>query len=350
MHITIRLAWHNNGWNGKVCNEPETNTFCIGQHSYPGDYLKGAIDTARKDNPESKIKPCLNSNGIPVCGFSINAFSDSKTKAIINPPEWFNKESKPAILDIPESTVCIWNYEGMYSDDVNREPGKGQKYDYNQRLRNANEYFDTIRKEEGNSLLFYYANYSNPFSEDEAQKYVIVGISRLKKVGKIHYYEGVNEDIKKKYAGGFVWQMPITSNYPDEGFVIPYHKYMDRPDVLERILLVPDNKRNFKYATRAVPDDDALALVEKMIEIASYLLEIGDDTQNWTERRKWLLTLFTDLWKKRGAYPGLPEMLSFIDFEEGIGYYKEETEKKNDKHAFQNISDLLTGKTKMIDG
>ncbi len=350
MRITIRLAWHNNGWNGKVCNEPDTNTFCIGQHSYPGDYIKGAIETARKNNPDSKIKPCLNSNGIPVCGFSMNAFSDSKTNAIINPPAWFNKESKPAILDIPESTVCIWNYEGMYSDDVNREPGKGQKYDYNQRLKNANEYFDTIKKEEGNSLLFYYANYSNPFSEDEAQKYVIVGISRLKKVGKIHYYEGVNEDIKKKYAGGFVWQMPITSNYPDEGFVIPYHKYKDRPDVLERILLVPDNKRNFKYATRAVPDDDALALVERMIEIASYLLEIGDDTQNWTERRKWLLTLFTDLWKKRGAYPGLPEVLSFIDFEEGIDYYKTETEKKNDRQAFQNIADLLTGKTKTIEG
>lgn len=68
-------------------------------------------------------------------------------------------------------------------------------------------------------------------------------------------------------------------------------------------------------------------MVEKMIEISSCLIEIGDDTQNWKERRKWLLTLFTDLWKKRGAYPGLPEVLSFIEFEEGIDYYKAETEK-----------------------
>ncbi len=350
MHITIRLAWHSNGWNGRVCTYAEQNTYCIGQHSYPGDYIKGAIETAIKNNPGLKLKPCLNAEGIPVCGFSMNAFGDGKTKAAINPPVWFNKEAKPAIIDIPESTVCIWNYEGMYSDDVNREPGKGQKYDYNQRLKNANDYFDQLRKTEGKSLLFYYANYSNPFSEDAAQRYVIVGVSRLKKVGKIHYYEGVNEEIKKKYAGGFVWQMPISSYYPDEGFVIPYHKYMDRPDVLERILLVPDNKRNFKYATREVPDDDALSLVERMIEIVSYLIEIGDNTQNWTERRKWLLSLFSDLWKKRGAYPGLPQMLSVIGFEEYIEFYKEQTRRQKDKEAYQEITDLLKGNKLAIDG
>ncbi|KAA9331147.1 ATP-dependent DNA helicase [Adhaeribacter soli] len=350
MHITIRLAWHSNGWNGKVCSNPEENTYCIGQQSYPGDYIKGAIELAKKNNPSLKAKPCLTAEGIPVCGFSINAFGGNKTKAAINPPTWFNKEARPALIDIPESTVCIWNYEGMYSDDVNREPGKGQKYDYNQRLKNANDYFDRLRQTEGKSLLFYYANYSNPFSEDEQQNYVIVGVSRLKKVGKIHYYDGVSEEIKKKYAGGFVWQMPVSSNYPDEGFVIPYHKYMDRPEVLERILLVPDNKRNFKYATREVPDDDALALVERMIEIASFLIELGDDSQNWVERRKWLLSLFSDLWKKRGAYPGLPQMLSIVGFEEAIEFYKEQTRNQLDKEAYKQLNELLIGNIKTIEG
>lgn len=350
MHITIRLAWHSNGWNGKVCTDAEKNTYCIGKHSYPGDYIKGAIDAAKRNNPGLKTKPCLDAEGIPVCGFSMNAFGDAKIKAAINPPVWFNPETKAAKIDIPESTVCIWNYEGMYSDNVNRQPGAGQKYDYDQRLRNANEYFDRLRETAGKSLLFYYANYSNPFSEDEEQRYVIVGISRLKKVGKIHFYEGADDEVKRKYAGGFVWQMPIASNYPEEGFVIPYHKYMDRPDVLERILLVPDNKRNFKYATREVPDDDALAMVERMIEIASYLMEIGDDTQNWNERKRWLLNLFSDLWKKRGAYPGLPQMLSTIDFDDAIEYYKDQTDLKQDKEAYHQISDLLKGNSRSIDG
>jgi exodeoxyribonuclease V alpha subunit len=351
MHITIRLAWHNNGWNGHVCSEPEKNTFCIGRSSYPGDLIKGTRDLEWEMRDDVKGKACGSlESGLPACGFSINAFGSERTKAKINAPVWFGESAKAAYMDIPESTVCIWNYEGMYSDDVVREPGKGQKYDYEQRLNNANEYFDELREEEGKSLLFYYANYSNPFSEDEEQKYVLIGISRLRKVGKIQYYEGTTDEVKKKYAGGFVWQMPISSNYPEEGFVIPYHKYMNNPEVLQKILLVPENKRNFKYATRSVPDDDALALVERMIEIASYLKEIGDDTQNWSNRINWLLTLFTELWKKRGAYPGLPEVLSFIKFEEGIEYYKSEAEKGNDKQAFQNISDLLNGKITSING
>ena len=92
--------------------------------------------------------------------------------------------------------------------------------------------------------------------------------------------------------------MPLTSTYPDEGFSIPYHKYMDRPDVLERILLVPDNPRDFKYATRSISDDNSLALVERFIEIVTYLIEIGDNSQNWEERRKWLLSLLLSCGKR----------------------------------------------------
>jgi exodeoxyribonuclease V alpha subunit len=349
MNITIRLAWHNNGWNGHICDEPEKNTYCIGRHSYPGDYIKEARDLAWETDPKVKGHPCSSlTTALPACGFSINAFGSEKTKAKINPPKWFNKEAKPAVLDIPESTICIWNYEGMYSDDVLREVGTGQKYNYDTRLQNAKDYFGNLK--EGQSLLFYYANYSNPFSEDNSPKYVIAGLSRLKKVGKIQYYEGVSEEVKTKNAGGFVWQMPITSTYPEEGFVIPYHKYMDRPEVLERLLLIPINQRNFKYATRSISDDDSLSLVEQFIEVVNYLIEIRDDTQNWIERRKWLLSLFTELWKKRGAYPGLPEILAHIDFHEAIDFYKKQVQKGHDKLAYKKINDFLLGKVAEIPG
>jgi len=36
MHMSLRLAWHNDGWNGNICRNPNNNTYCIGQHSYPG--------------------------------------------------------------------------------------------------------------------------------------------------------------------------------------------------------------------------------------------------------------------------------------------------------------------------
>ena len=84
MHITIRLAWHNNGWNGHICDEPEKNTYCIGRHSYPGDYIKGSRDLEWELQSDVKGKPCGSlTSGIPACGFSINAFLLRRIAALI---------------------------------------------------------------------------------------------------------------------------------------------------------------------------------------------------------------------------------------------------------------------------
>ena len=45
-HITARLAWHNDGWNGAVCRHPERNTYCIGAKSFPGDVIARERDLA----------------------------------------------------------------------------------------------------------------------------------------------------------------------------------------------------------------------------------------------------------------------------------------------------------------
>ena len=35
IHMSIRLAWHNEGWNGHICKKPCENSYCVGEHSYP---------------------------------------------------------------------------------------------------------------------------------------------------------------------------------------------------------------------------------------------------------------------------------------------------------------------------
>lgn len=152
------------------------------------------------------------------------------------------------------------------------------------------------------------------------------------------------------YANGVVWQRPITSNYPEEGFRIPYEKYMDDPEILDRILLVPDNPRNFKYATRIVTNDDALSMVERFIEVVNTLIEIGDTSQNWEERRKWLYGLLSELWKNRGCYPGLPKVLRYIDLPEAIEYYRHQTLLGKEKEAYTLICDFINGKSDELPG
>lgn len=213
MHMSLRLAWHSDGWNGHICKKPCENVYCVGQHSYPGEMIAEQRDldfeTAHAGEPCGQ-HPCK-----VACALSANAFGKETVQVKVEPPSWWEeKDADATILTLPPYTACTWCYEAMYKNDVFSSV-KGKTYDYNKRQRNAEAYFSQF--EEGKSLVFYYAGYSNPFSENEEDNYVIVGASRIKKIDDFHYYENTTDQIKKDYAGGVIWQKPITSNYPDEG-------------------------------------------------------------------------------------------------------------------------------------
>lgn len=352
-HISARMAWHTDGWNGHICKNPKANSYCIGQHSYAGEMILEDRDIDWEQKKDVAGCPCSKLDKTPPCVYSINAFGKENLRAYSTPPLWFKGKRTKKYWEIGPATTCIWPYEEMYKEDVkytpeNRPPGSKQIYNYKKRLEEAKNYFSELEPEK--SLIFYYANYSNPFSEDECKKYVIVGMSRLNKLGQYHYYDDVTEEDKAKYANGFVWQMAITSKYPDEGFRIPYHLYMDKPDILEKILFVPDNNRSFKYASRHISDDDALALIEKFIEIVDNLIEIGDESENWQIRKSWLQSLIGELWKNRGAYPGLSNVLKVIGFYQAIPFFKDQCNIGKDKETKELIFKLLDNKVDSIDG
>lgn len=344
VNISIRLPWHADGWNGHICSDPVANVYCSGRYSYPGSMI------GEKKVPEEEVafagKPCSTLTSPPPCALSCNAFGSEQMHCLIDPPSWF-KSATPKRIEIPPSSICIWNYEGMYTGEVTDAGQDGHKYDNNARKKNADEYFSKLTA--GSSLLVYYANYSNPFSDDEAQRYVVIGISRLNEPpGDALFFENVSDEEKKYYANGLVWQRTITSAYPDQGFHIPYEKYIDKPEIIEKILFVPDNPRLFKYATREIPDDDMVNIVEHFIGIVDVLIEIGDTTQNWQLRKEWLIELFNELWKQRGAYPGLPQVLQYFKQPDLAEEYRRESAKGHSVEAHLAIKERLLAKPIVI--
>lgn len=340
-HISLRLAWHDDGWNGHICKDPKKNTYCVGQHSYPGILIAHSRDLDWEEKPQVAGCHCSQIDGIPPCSYSINAFGKESIKGESNPPDFFKDDSKGITFEIPASTACIWPYEQMYSDDILADPDSKRKYNSTKRLAAAKEFFKSVVPDE--SLVFYYANKSNPFSEEDNKNFVLIGISRVKKVGEVMFYENVSKLNRKKYADGFVWQLPITSHFPDEGFAIPYHKYRENEEVLARITYIPEIRDNFKYGTKHISDDDALIYVERLTDIVSYL-ETIDDSENWSERKAWLISLQNELWKKRGPYPGLNSALEVLDMPELMSYYKDEVAKNNGIDAKEVIFDHLNDK------
>ena len=246
---------------------------------------------------------------------------------------------------MPPATVCVWPYEWMYGDDV-KEAGGG--YDYHQRLQNARDYFAKFEKDK--SLIFYYGNYSNPLNLADERRYAVVGMSRIKNVADIRFFEDCSERVRDRYAGGFIWQCDVTSHYPDQGFRLPYHLYLDKPDILNQFAFFPENPRLFKYGTREISDDDALDLVERFLEIAGTLHELGDRSEDWPERIRWLQKLVGELWENRGLYPGMAAVLEMLGFERAIPFWKERVLQDKEQDTRDAIFAFLDGKSKEIKG
>lgn len=339
VHLSTRLAWHADGWNGHVCSAPRSNGFCIGPKSYPGDLIARGRDLAFEE--ANAGKPCSAIDRPLPCAYSVNAFGGETIRAYADPPDFFRDDTKRRVWTVPPATVCTWPYEVMYADEMRLEGGA---YDNDARREAARAYFAAL--EEDRSLVFYYANYSNPFSEEEHPLYVVVGVSRLKKVGEEMFYEGSSENTRKRYGGGFVWDRNITSHYPDEGFRIPYHRYADSPEILARIGLVPDNVRCFKYGTRHISDDEALELVERLIEVAAALRDLGDTSESWPARIAWLESLVAELWRSRGVFPGLARTMDALGIPEATSWVKSEVQAGRERKARESLFGFLDGKAK----
>src|SRR3546814_7451945 len=148
----------------------------------------------------------------------------------------------------------------MYGDEVYTDG----RLDNDKRRRGADEFFAEL--DDGESLIFYYANHSNPFTDENDPKYVIIGVSRVKQVGKPLFYPNATDDIKKRFAQGMVWARNVTSYYPDEGFRIPYHAYRDQPEILEKILVTPENPATCNYGARHLTDDTTIGMLEQLLD------------------------------------------------------------------------------------
>jgi hypothetical protein len=313
----------------------------VGNQSYPGDRIKELRKVEAKNINGKNCHTCLKTDGALPCAYSNNAFGLEAKTSHETPPTFFNGEADAVDIDVLPSTAFIWPYEEMYRDEVKAAEDSPRMYDYDKRLEYSNTFFDTLDRDQ--SLVFYYANKSNPFSTDDDKKYVLVGVSRIKEIGKTLYYENSSDSIKEKYANGFIWQRGVTSHYPEQGFKLPLQKYVDDSKVLEQILIIPEQSSNFKYAARHITDDDALDHVERLLESVRYLKEIKDKEEDWSIREKWLLGLLEELWQKRGAYPGLTSFLSASDMQDFIPYYIEKSEAGESIKGFNNIIGFLTG-------
>ena len=147
IHMSLRLAWHDNGWNGHICKKPDENVYCIGRYSYPGDVIGKTRDLDYEMDHAGE--DCSKLKCIPACSLSINAFGSKNIIAHSDPPDWMTNGKNAASgvdIPLPPATACTWCYEAMYGDDVEATGYTNKKYNNDLRFEKAKNIFHNLRK------------------------------------------------------------------------------------------------------------------------------------------------------------------------------------------------------------
>ena len=119
--------------------------------------------------------------------------------------------------------------------------------------------------------------------------------------------------------------------------------------VLDRILFIPENSRNFKFATRHISDDGALGLIERLSRLLVCFRKLVIHQRTGRFVRAGLLSVMAELWSNRGLYPGILRIWDYLKFKEAIPYTmkqasQNEDELKNSLFSFLNADiDTLPG-------
>lgn len=325
-HITARVAWHDNKWNGKICKDPSDNVYCIDNQSL----LSSRINRRRCLDIEEKyagknISEATKDKYIPPCYWCINIQGDKECNIEDKHPfcDTWNKfnDNVPPIKDIlkPHSSFS-WNFDlsfkttGVYKYPVDLED-------------RVNYYLNQLEPSE--SIVFFYANYSNPITSDE-RKFLLLGAGVV--LNKIDFpkkydfpkafYDEINKDMPVFPKMAWQFQLPLN---PKSLFILPYHEYLSKIDsssgkeqeryekYLDEVAVRIDDSTiipHFKYVSMQLSSDKAIYLLyqikKSLKQIKSHGIISIEDIQLLEKKTDLLLNL---AWKKRGRCPGFKNLI-----------------------------------------
>lgn len=321
-HITVRLAWHDSGWNGHICSAPDANTYCVGEQSLLSDRIRTRrnLELENREDIRGKVPaPNLLAAYFPPCFWSINALSTKSFSVVHDNPA---APEFPKIKEsLPPYSVFSWPFKLSFV----RTPDGGRQYGkyYPQAIFEPRiEKFQSHLRER-DTIVFLYCKFSNPVSGEDYQ-YLLVGCSLLKEKGELHHFTPTREQLQIKRSQPKMqnfptlnWALRYTLDFENTGIALPYQQYLAeiaKPGGIARDLLdemkatvdEPELVEGFTYVAHHVDDDQAIYLLMKLrksiLKVKEQALQIAYDADEALRR---IDALLQHSWRKRGYLPGL---------------------------------------------
>lgn len=337
-HVTARMAWHDNGWDGRICDNPAANTYCTGNHSLLSERI--AREKSPDPNKEKAREPLdfAMPAYLPPCFWTSCAFAEDETDTVHRHPFRNLKDKKHITGSLRPYSIYTWPFRLSITQSRQAKKRHGQYFpDLEARIERFCQRLTPQR-----SLVFFYLNYDNPVSADD-YKYTLVGCARLEDLDVTGSFEFDDKELAKIRDGDSMenfptlnWAIQLTHGGPGAFVRLPYQEYLkhierhpeDEPKLQEMRVLVdePGLLPDFKYVSEQVNDDHCLALLYKLKRAFRLVDEHG--IAEVSADLDLLDQFIEEAWQARGLYPGLGSVVSVLsDLAEG------EPQKENYKGA-----------------
>ncbi len=372
-HISIRTPWHDCGWSGCVCSNPDHNQACRVLRNI-------ALARSATDKPQCQSyagkKVSVDATFVPPCLTESGMFmSDHKTADTRSHPYTYDKHYKHIantdVVDKPFSFLAT-PYRWTLKDDAMESPNAKFYTQYDDSIeiaigsgswvsngKNQKRIFDYFYKNiiPNKSLVVAYAK-AVPFIESSGR--IIIGIGFVDSVGKLQEYD-YSEPPTGDMMTSFLWERNIGHSIRTDrknGFLFPFaeiQKYLasnplQNPD--ELVVIAPEDYRDeFSYATEHLSHD---ALIQTLNRTITTLKKYNDirlpygEGESWDNCIKWCEERLKEVWADRGAYPGLGAVLSALGVPFGFDVADSLKAKYKDNLLWDNISQALENLSRLL--
>ena len=347
-HVSIRVPWHDNGWNGSVCKEPKFNTACLklknisdSKDEHVEESVKGLSfeDLIARD---IQLPPCVNERASFMADFD---FVHSKRHPYVSTSPETHGHFRPTPLRHPPYGAAAIPFRWMMRNEVFGDPNNGvsgliDKFpldevnaeleprlpfksnflqDHHNHRALLDCFWNHVRPEK--SLVFFYAK-QVPLVEDTGRR-VLIGVGRVKRIGDLTEYR-YNRSPGEKLRSLLWERMVVHSIRPEfeDGFLLPYHEALAKSDdgrafgPADAVAFAPQDRFvEFSYVTEHVGNDAAisslLAMRSALHRCSELFGYVPDRFERWIDRE------MSRLWIKRGPFPGLGVVLSAMSVRMG---------------------------------
>lgn len=338
-HVSIRVPWHDTGWDGRVCAAPRLNGACLKLKRIAEDRDDDAEEAVAgqsiKDLPQAQWPPCVAERVGFMAPFEYTRMANHPYN---RGPESSHGHFKPTALRHPPFSAPVVPFAWMLREameakaeehalDVRaeREPDLGFKTQWIQEHLNQTALLDGFagHLEPKRSLSFFYAK-QVPFVEDTAGGRILIGVGRVVHIGSAQEYAYTTKNLDGKLRSMLWERMVQHSIRPDfkDGFLLPYHAAIEKAaedpefDPAQIAAFSPaDRLLEFSHASQLVSHDGAIA---SLLACAESLRKAkGVLPGPWDQCLAWIDARLGELWKARGPCPGLGVALSAFGLELG---------------------------------